>query len=329
MTVAEAPLTLAVHTLDGDRRQALIDDVRRGLRAEQKWLSPRWFYDERGSALFDAITELPEYYQTRTEFAMLSDHAGDIVAATRPSTIVEVGAGSCSKSRLLLQAARDAGTLRRFVPFDVSDVALQHAARLLVEEFPGLRVYAVVGDFQQHLRLVPHFQRQLVVFLGSTIGNLDEEQRSEFLAGVRSLLRDDDAFLLGVDLVKPAAELESAYNDSMGLTDSFNHNVLAVINAELGADFELSAFEHVARYEKDRQRIEMRLRATRPMVVTIPGADGLRVELAAGEDILTEISVKFTREGVERELKKAGMTVSQWYTDSREWFGLALAVVGD
>lgn len=325
MTVAEPPLTVAVHTLDSGRREALIADVRTGLGARPKHLSPRWFYDERGSRLFDAITQLPEYYQTRTETAILTDRVEEIIASTRPDTIVEIGAGSCAKSRVLLGAGRREGSLRRFVPFDVSEPTLQQSARRLVAEFPGLHVYAVVGDLQAHLAAIPRFGRQLVVFLGSTIGNLDGGQRGRFLGAARSLLADGDALLLGVDLVKPTADLIAAYDDSRGLTAEFNRNILAVLNAELGSRFDPAAFDHVVRYDEGFHHVEMHLRARTAMSVDIPAA-GMRVELEEGETVRTEISAKFTREQVDGDLEAAGMRLAAWHTDPAARFAVAVAV---
>ena len=317
-----APITIAIHTFGRELRDDLVRDVQGGLGADRKWLPPRWFYDERGSELFEAITRLPEYYQTRTETAILKEAAADVIACVRPEAMVELGAGSAAKTRLLIEAGvRD--RLSCFVPFDISEAFLQQTARSLAADFPGLAVYAVVGDFSMHLDRVPRHGRQLVVFLGSTIGNFDDEPRRQFLGRVRQLLEPRDAFLLGVDLVKDDAELVAAYADAASVTAQFNLNVLRVLNRELGADFDVGAFEHVATWNRERSRIEMYLRARTRQRVSIPLA-GMVVDFASGEAVLTEISVKFTPESIQRELAASGLGLARWYTDPRERFALSL-----
>jgi L-histidine Nalpha-methyltransferase len=318
------PLTVEFHHLGVDKRQALVDDVRAGLAKTPKELPPIWFYDDHGSELFEQITELPEYYQTRTEAAILRTYAGDIAGRTSPNVILELGAGASTKTRILIDAARQVGNLERFVPFDVSDGIVQRAARELLHEFPGLTIHAVIGDFGEHMDRIPRFGRQLVVFLGSTIGNFFPPQRQAFLRAVRQLLHPGDAFLLGVDLVKDRGELVSAYDDALGVTAAFNLNVLNVINAELDADFDLHAFSHVARYDEDHHWIEMLLRSNRRQTVHIPGA-GITAEFAEGEHMRTEISAKFTRRRVQDTFAEAGLCMDAWYTDERERFALALA----
>jgi L-histidine N-alpha-methyltransferase len=317
------PITIAVHAFGQNAREALVADLRAGLGRIPRSIPPRWFYDARGSELFEAITALPEYYQTRTEAAILRAHAADVIASVRPESIAELGAGSCTKTRILIAPALESG-LRTFVPFDISDSMLAHAAHELVEEFPGLSVYAMVGDFNQHLGEIPRFGRQLVVFLGGTIGNFDTPTRARFLADVRALLHDGDAFLLGVDLVKDREELVRAYDDSAGVTAEFNLNLLRMIDRELDADFDLDAFRHVALWNEDESRIEMHLRSLRDQRVSIPGAD-LSVDFAAGELMLTEISGKYTRASVEAAFAGAGMRLDAWYTDDRARFALCLA----
>jgi L-histidine N-alpha-methyltransferase len=322
--VTLAPITIAIHTFGRELRDDLVRDVRAGLGTDPKSLPARWFYDERGSELFEEITRLPEYYQTRTETAILATAAPDVVGRVRPEAMVELGAGAAVKTRMLIEAGiRD--RLSCYVPFDISEAFLQHTARRLATEFPGLAVYAVVGDFAAHVDRVPRHGRQLVVFLGSTIGNLDDEQRAEFLAQVRGLLEPGDAFLLGVDLIKDEAELVAAYDDAAGVTAEFNLNVLRVLNRELDADFDLDAFQHVALFDREHCRIEMRLRARGAQRVTIPAA-GMAVDFADGEELRTEISVKFTRASIQRELARAGLDTAEWYTDPRERFALCLCV---
>jgi L-histidine Nalpha-methyltransferase len=319
-----APITIAIHTLGRDTRQDLIDDVRAGLTQAPKVLQPRWFYDDAGSLLFEEITRLPEYYQTRTEMAILERHAHEVVARTRSASIVELGAGSCTKSRVLIRAARGMGTLWTFVPFDISESTLRQAASMLVEEFADLTIYCVTGDFDAHLPQIPRFGSQLFVFLGSTIGNFEQEHTKRFLAEVRSLMKSGDHFLLGVDLVKDQAELVAAYNDSRGVTARFNLNVLARINRELGADFDLAGFRHVALWNAAESRVEMHVQSLCDQEITIPAAD-LRVVFAQHERMRTEICTKYVRSSVDQLLAEAGLTVSAWYTDPAERYGLVLA----
>lgn len=323
-----APLTVEFHHLGSDKRQALIDDVRAGLGKIPKELPPIWFYDDRGSELFEQITELPEYYQTRTEAAILRAEAEDIIRRTCPEVILELGAGASTKTRILIDAARRFGDLERFVPFDVSDGIVQRAARELLHDFPGLTIHAVIGDFGEHLDRIPRFGRQLVVFLGSTIGNFFPPQRQAFLRAVAALLQPGDSFLLGVDLVKDRRELVSAYDDAGGVTAAFNLNVLSVINTELDADFDLDAFSHVARYDEDNHWIEMLLRSRWPQTVRIPGA-AMEIRFEEGEMLRTEISAKFTRSRLEETFADAGLQMDAWYTDDRQRFALALATAGD
>jgi L-histidine N-alpha-methyltransferase len=323
-----APITIAIHAFGRHWREALVADVREGLTRDPKVLPPRWFYDEHGSELFDAITQLPEYYQTRTEAEILQRHGADIIEAVKPETIVELGAGFCTKTRLLLGAARDQGDLKCFLPMDISEAILQRTARDLVEEFDGLKVYAMVGDFVEHIDEVPRLGgRQLVVFLGSTIGNFNAVERDAFLRAVRALMQPGDAFLLGVDLVKDRAELIAAYDDAQGVTAAFNLNLLNMLNRELGADFDSDGFEHVALYNEDDSRIEMHLRSRRDQRVSIPGAE-VEVEYRAGEMMRTEISSKFTPESVSRHFDAAGIRLTGWYTDGRKRFALCLGEPG-
>ena len=324
MITSLAPLTLAVHTVGRSARDELIADVRAGLSATPKHLSPRWFYDERGSELFDAITQLPEYYQTRTEAEILHAHADGIAEDVRPEALVELGAGECTKSRILIDACRRAGTLTSFTPFDVSESSLHHSGRQLVEEYPDLSVYCMVGDFAHHLAFIPRFGRRLVAFLGSTIGNLELSERRRFYADVRGLLAPGEAFLIGYDLVKGRAELIAAYDDASGVTAEFNRNILRVINAELGAQFDVDAFDHIAVYNDEFDRIEMHLRSRRVQTVSIPAAE-IDVEFLDGETVRTEISCKFTRGGAEQQLEESSMELRAWYTDAFGRFAVALA----
>jgi L-histidine N-alpha-methyltransferase len=308
--------------LDGDAPATLAEDVREGLSRELKELPPKYFYDARGSRLFDRITALPEYYPTRCERAILNRYAPEIVAGAGAEELVELGSGTASKTRALLYAMAGAGTLRRYVPFDVDESVVEGCAAELVGLYPGLRVHGVVGDFERDLERLPAGERRLFAFLGGTIGNLFPEERAAFLARLRGLMDDGDWLLLGTDLVKDSDVLEAAYNDSEGVTAEFNRNILRVVNAGLGADFDPEAFEHVAFYDEDNSWIEMRLRADGPQRVTI---DGLEVELEDGEEIRTEISAKFTPPGVAGELREAGFALERFFTDRGGLFGLSLA----
>jgi L-histidine N-alpha-methyltransferase len=307
---------------------SLREDARTGLTATPKFLPPKWFYDANGSALFEKITGLPEYYPTRAEREILRAAAPAIASSSRAGTLVELGSGSSEKTRVLIDALREAGTLRSYVPVDVSEPALAAAASALLADYPGLEVRAVVSDFEQHLGLPPRDEDgapRLVAFLGSTIGNLLPPQRAAFLARIRAGLSRDDALLLGTDLVKNPAVLVAAYDDAAGVTAAFNKNVLAVLNAELGADFDLDAFEHVAAWNAEEEWIEMRLRAAAGQEVHVP-ALGLTVRFAAHEEMRTEVSAKFRRAGVEAELSAAGLTMRHWWTDLESRFGLSLSV---
>jgi L-histidine N-alpha-methyltransferase len=303
---------------------ALRADVLRGLTATPKWLPPKWFYDDRGSELFDEITRLPEYYPTRAERSILLERAADIAARTQADTLVELGAGSAEKTRLLLDALRGAGTLRRFVPVDVSEGALRQAATGILADYPGLSVHAVVADFEQHLDRLPDGGRRLVAFLGGTIGNLVPAERAAFLRSIRATLAPGESLLLGTDLVKSPDVLVPAYDDAAGVTAEFNKNVLYVVDRELKADFDPDAFAHVAIWNAEAEWIEMRLRSLRDQRVRIELLN-LDVAFERGEEMRTEVSAKFRREGVAAELDAAGFDLTEWWTDAEGRFGLSLA----
>jgi L-histidine Nalpha-methyltransferase len=312
-----------VHLEEGAGRR-LADDVLDGLTRPFKEIPPKHFYDSRGSELFERICELPEYYPTRTETAILAARAADVVAAAGgPEDLVELGSGSTLKARMLLNAMAPA---RRYVPVDVSERMVREAAAELVEDYPGLAVHGVVGDFERHLHEVPEPDGgpRLVALLGGTIGNFPPGSRRRLLSHVRAMLRPGDRFLLGADLVKDPAIIEAAYNDSAGVTAEFNRNVLHVINRELGADFDPEAFEHVAIYDDRQEWVEMRLRAREPCEVWVRDLD-LRVEFAAGEELRTEISAKFTPRRLRADCAAAGMELERLWTDRRRLFGLSLA----
>ena len=320
---AAAAITIDCHVADCHTAD-MAGEVREGLERPLKELPPKYFYDARGSELFDQITELPEYYPTRCERAILNRHAPDIAAIADAFELVELGSGSASKTRALLFAMAGAGMLSRYIPFDCDESVVERSALELVECFPGLSVHGVVGDFAQHLRDIPAGGRRLVAFLGGTIGNLHPDERGAFLSSVREMLGPADHFLLGTDLVKDPDVLEAAYNDSRGVTAEFNRNMLHVLNNELDGDFDPERFEHVAFFDSEESWIEMRLRARGSQRVRLEGAE-LEVEIADGEEIRTEISTKFTPEAIEEELAAAGMRVRRSFQDAAGQFAVTLA----
>jgi L-histidine Nalpha-methyltransferase len=306
--------------------RSLADDVLDGLTKPLKELPPKHFYDARGAELFDRICELPEYYPTRAERSILEQRSADLVAATGAAELVELGSGTAAKTRLLLQAMADAGTLHRYVPVDVTEAMVIECAEALVEEFPGLRVHGIVGDFERHLRHLPAPEPdapRVLAFLGGTIGNFTPGSRRRFLRGLGKLLRPGvDHLLLGTDLVKDPGVLEAAYDDAAGVTAEFNRNVLRVINRELDADFEVDAFDHVAFFDREREWIEMRLRAQRRMEVSVRKL-GLEVAFAPREELRTEISAKFTPERLRADLAAAGLQLRELLTDAEGRFALS------
>ncbi|MFL5885460.1 MAG: L-histidine N(alpha)-methyltransferase [Thermoleophilaceae bacterium] len=310
--------------LSGDSLDSIADDVREGLSRSFKELAPKYFYDARGSELFDRITSLPEYYPTRCEREILNRWAPQIVALSEAEELVELGSGTASKTRALLYAMAGTGRLRRYVPMDCSESVVIECADELSEIYPGLEVHGVVGDFERHLEHLPDGESRLFAFLGGTIGNFYPEARSRFLAYLRTLMGPTDHVLLGTDLVKDVDVLEAAYNDSEGVTADFNRNVLRVINQELGADFDLDAFEHVAFFDPDSCWIEMRLRSLVDQDVHV---DGTTIHFGEGEEIRTEISAKFTREQLGEEFDEAGLALEAFFTDPDGHFALTLASV--
>jgi L-histidine Nalpha-methyltransferase len=318
-------LSLCNHLEADSAYRALRRDVLDGLRSSPKSLPPKWFYDSVGSDLFDQITRLPEYYPTRAEAEILRARSAEIASVTGADTLVELGSGTSEKTRLLLSALNDGGTLRRFVPFDVDANVLAAAGTAIQHEYPAIEIAAVCGDFEEHLSEIPSGGRRLFVFLGSTIGNLTADPRAQFLSALAGVMRPGDSLLLGTDLVKDTGRLVAAYDDAAGVTAQFNRNVLAVINRELDADFDVDAYRHVARWNGDEERMEMFLRAERAQRVYIAALD-LTVEFASGEQILTEVSCKFRADAVAAELARAGLRRTRWWTDRAGDFGLSLAV---
>lgn len=320
---ADDRITIEVHLEPGGQEEALAE-LEAALRQTPRRIPSRFFYDDRGSELFEAITELPEYYQTRTEAALLRARADDVIAASGADELVELGSGAATKTRILLSAMERAGQLLLYVPMDVSEGIVRRSAAEIAAEFPELRVHGVVGDFLHHLEEIPEGGRRLVIFLGGTIGNFEPATARSFLSRVHGCLSPGDFFLLGTDRIKEVERLEAAYNDSAGVTAEFNLNVLRVVNRLTGGEFEPEHFAHKAIYNAPRHRIEMWLRSRRRQEVRLPRLD-LSFELAEGEEILTEISTKFDRPRAEGLLRSAGFEPVDWYTDDEDLFALTLA----
>jgi L-histidine N-alpha-methyltransferase len=316
--------TIDVHLSPEEVRNQMRSDAVAGLQGKEKSIPPVWFYDQRGSRLFEVITQLPEYYPTRAERALLLENASAIAELSKADTLVELGAGACDKTRVLLTALQDAGTLTRYVPFDVSDEFLRGAAATLSEEFDTLDIHLVIGDFHHHLAEIPTEGRRMIAFLGGTIGNLTPAQRARFLFDLNCTMSSDDSLLIGTDLVKDRQRLVAAYDDAAGVTADFNRNVLLVLNDQLGGDFDPELFGHVALWNEGEQWIEMRLRAAEATEVSLTGA-GITVRFDEGEDLLTEISSKFTPEQVEDELFQAGFVLEEMWGAEEGEFLLSLA----
>jgi L-histidine N-alpha-methyltransferase len=315
--------------LDGGQERSLADDVLDGLTRPFKELPPKHFYDARGAELFDRICELPEYYPTRAERAILEGSAAELAEMTGAVELVELGSGTAAKTRVLLDALHAAGTLRRYVPFDVTESMVRETARELTREYPGMRVHGVIGDFERHLDQLPEAEGpRIVAFLGGTIGNFPPGSRRRFLRTIARLLGAEDFLLMGTDLVKDPHVLEAAYDDAGGVTAEFNRNVLRVLNRELGADFDPDDFEHVALFDTEHEWIEMRLRARRELTGTIREL-ALDVHFDEGEELRTEISAKFTPERLDGDLAAAGLEIAHWMTDPEGLFALTLSRLRD
>ncbi len=325
----EPCVEIRVATEDRAAQQARdLADLAAALRRTPREIPSKFFYDEAGSALFERITELPEYYQTRTERALLESIADRVVQASGADELVEIGAGAATKTRVLLDALERAGRLRLYVPLDVDESMVRRVAAELTAEYPGLCVHGVVGDFMAHLGHIPDGNgpgaRRLVLFLGGTLGNLQPEAARRFLKELRSEMAPGDSFLLGADLVKPIARLEAAYDDAAGVTAQFNRNILNVVNRRTGGDFEPAAFRHRAFYDPRNAWIEMRLVSRKRQAVHLP-ALGLSFTLEEGEEILTEISAKYDRLRLEGLLRETGFEPVAWFTDPEGLFGLSLS----
>ena len=322
--VRTSQVTVDRHLSGDDRGVSLRADALDGLSRQRKGMPPKWFYDAEGSRLFDEVTRLPEYYLTRAEREILLEHAAEIAGLSGADTIVELGSGTSEKTRILLTALADADALRRFVPFDVDETILLQAADEIVALFPGVQIHAVVGDFERHLAVLPRDGQRMVAFLGSTIGNLDPDQRATFLAQLRGAMEPGETLLLGVDLLKDPARIVPAYDDSAGVGVRYSRNMLRVLNAELDADFDVDSFDHVARWNAEHERLEVGLRSRCDQTATVSAID-LEVEFRAGEEMHNQISTKFRRDGIEAELVSAGLAPVAWWTDAAGEFGLSLS----
>jgi L-histidine N-alpha-methyltransferase len=310
-------------SLDHRTGAQLVEDARRGLTAARKKLPPIYLYDARGSQLFDAICDTPEYYPTRTEAALLESVAPEVMRRVRPVQLVELGSGAARKTRILLDALHDVGG-EHYVPMDVSRDMLRLSAEGLAADYPWLNVSGLVGDYSETLSRLPAAERRLVAFLGGTIGNYEDAEADAFLSSIRAALGPEDALLLGADLVKDPDVLHAAYNDAAGLTAAFNKNLLAVLNRELGAEFDLGSFEHVAFYDRDQSQIEMHLRSLRDQTIRVRALD-LVVHFREGETLHTEISRKFTRDGIAALFERSGFRLDGWFTPENDYFSLSLA----
>jgi L-histidine N-alpha-methyltransferase len=324
ITDAEEVIQIDSH-LDGAEERSLAEDVLDGLTRPFKELPPKHFYDARGAELFDQICDLPEYYPTRAERAILEERAAEIARMTGAVELVELGSGTAAKTRVLLDALHAGGTLRRYVPVDVTEQVVRDCAEELTREYPGLRVHGVIGDFERHLdRVPPAVGPRIVAFLGGTIGNFPPGSRRRVLRQIGQLLGPEDHLLMGTDLVKDPEVLEAAYDDAQGVTAEFNRNVLRVLNRELQADFDPEDFEHIALFDRENEWIEMRLRARREHTTLVRDLD-LPVHFDVGEELRTEISAKFTPARLQADLAAAGLELMRWLTDPDELFALTLS----
>lgn len=310
--------------LTGHEGDGAAQEVEAGLATSPRTLPSKYFYDARGSKLFEEICELPEYYQTRTELAMLEQFGPEIMAGFAAGDLIELGSGANLKIRALLDAVdKNQRRLIRYVPVDISETALIEAAEHLLELYPNLTIMGLVTDFHHPLDRLDHSRKKLFLFMGSTIGNLDPDQATEFLSSVTALMDEEDRFLLGLDTIKDRAVLESAYNDAAGVTAAFNKNILSVVNSAMGADFDQDAFEHLAFFNREEARVEMHLAARHDLEIAVEDL-GLRFTMNEGETIRTEICRKFDRTSAEAMVRSAGLHIAEWYTDAEETFALAL-----
>ncbi|MEF9426603.1 MAG: L-histidine N(alpha)-methyltransferase [Candidatus Mariimomonas ferrooxydans] len=311
-----------LNCLDNVYKSGIRKDISHGLTTSQKFIPCKYFYDARGSQLFEEICCLPEYYPTKTEMSILKNFAPDIMSPFNNGDLVELGSGGNSKIRVLLDAVDESElSTIRYVPVDVSKTALIAASEELLDVYPSLKVIGIVADFTRHADAIPHDRDKLIVFFGSTIGNFNEKEAVTFLRRISGSMKPCDRFLFGLDMLKSKETLEAAYNDSKGITSEFNKNVLSVLNRELNADFNPSHFDHVAFFNGEKERVEMHLRANCRISIEISDLD-LMVELQKGETIHTEICRKFSRASAEQMICEAGLNITQWYSDPGECFSL-------
>jgi L-histidine N-alpha-methyltransferase len=319
----DAPVTVTHLTAPTDHHAQMIEDVRHGLTAYRKHLASKYFYDKRGSELFEDITRLPEYYLTAAETEILDERAGEIMIEFQPDEMIELGSGSSLKTRMLIESMYRSSNGRRYVPIDISEEALRSAALSLCDDYTWLEVEGLVGDYVPDLGKIRRRGRRLIVFLGSTIGNYVPTLRHSLLRSVADALEPGDAFVLGLDLVKDEPMMIAAYDDAQGVSAEFNKNILHVINRELGGDVPVDAFEHVTRFDTELSCMSQSLRASRLVVANILALD-LAVTFVPGEEIHTEVSCKFTKSQVKDEFEAAGMRLSHWYTDVDDRFAIAV-----
>lgn len=317
-------LQIDTHLDEDYFERALRTDVLEGLAGTFKELPPKWFYDDLGSELFDQITRLEEYYPTEAERSILQARARDIARVSTADTLVELGSGTADKTRVLLDAMSATGQLKRFVPFDVSEGILRSSSAELLDEYPGLSIHGVVGDFAHHLDTIPTEGTRLIALLGGTVGNFNAGERKGLLTDIVSGMSPGDTFLLGTDLVKDPDRLELAYDDPQGVTAAFNKNLLSVLNHRLDGDFDLDAFEHVAMFDVENEWIDLRLRSLRDQTVNLRDLD-LEVHFDEGEEMRTEISAKFRKQRVADELQTAGLEMVEWWTDAKGDYAVSLS----
>jgi L-histidine N-alpha-methyltransferase len=304
-------------------------DVHRGLTSSQKFIPSKYFYDSRGSGLFEKICALPEYYPTRTEMSILKRAAPDIMRSFSSGDLVELGSGAHWKIRMFLDAAFDSGFLdMRYVPVDVSESAMKRASEALLRIYPQLEVFGIVADFTIHMDTIPADRPRMIFILGSTIGNFNTKECMAFLGNVAGSMNPDDRLIIGFDLLKPREAIEAAYNDTRGVTSEFNKNILHVVNRELSANFDPSHFRHLAFFNEEKERVEMHLEARKDITIRIKALD-LKVELAKAETIHTEVCRKFSRKKVMQMADEAGLIIRKWFSDSREWFAVAELALRD
>ncbi len=311
---------------NGDPWKNLPEDIRTGLTSKPKFIPSKYFYDKKGSLLFDKICSLPEYYQTRTEKALIEEYAPEIVRLTQAGELIELGSGVAFKTRVLIKSFLDHLGSLNYIPMDISSSALEEAKRRL-HSYSGLNIKPLIGDYTCNLAFISPNETCLVLFLGSTIGNLNPEQTQSMLSSISGRLNQGDWFLLGIDLMKDVSVIEAAYNDTQGLTAAFNKNILNVVNRNLDGNFNLQDFSHTAFLNTDKNQIEMHLTAQKSISVFLEKIN-LHVDIQKGESILTEISRKFSREIVDRMMDKSGFQLKHWLSSNDKYFALALAKVG-